>query len=200
MSYNVKLMVKVSNLYYKDSLTQEEISKKLKISKYQVNRILKKAVSSGIVQVNIIDPTVSISSVETDLEKRFGLKRAIVVENSGLSDLELKAKLGVAAASYLLEIIKDGDVIGLSWGTTINEVINHLPSKVNTKVEVVQITGGSHQLSINLNCHDITRRFAAIFGVEPQILYAPAILDSKDLFNMLLNETSIKQTFEYFDR
>ena len=91
MSYNVKLMVKVSNLYYKDSLTQEEISKKLKISKYQVNRILKKAVSSGIVQINIIDPTVSMSNLENDLEKRFGLKRAIVVENYGLSDIELKA-------------------------------------------------------------------------------------------------------------
>lgn len=89
MSYDIKLMVKVSNLYYKDSLTQEEISKKLKISKYQVNRILKKAVRSGIVQVNIIDPTVSISSTENNLEKRFGLKRAIVIENYGLSDTEL---------------------------------------------------------------------------------------------------------------
>ena len=200
MSYNVKLMVKVSNLYYKDSLTQDEISKKLKISKYQVNRILKKAVSSGIVQINIIDPTVSISNLENDLEKRFGLKRAIVVENYGLSDIELKTKLGAAAANYLLEIIKDGDIIGVSWGTTINEVINHLPSRVNKEIQVVQITGGSHQLSINLNCHDITRRFAGIFGAEPHLLYAPAILDSKDLYSLLLNETSIKQTFEYFDR
>ena len=107
MSYNVKLMVKVSNLYYKDSLTQDEISKRLKISKYQVNRILKRAVSSGIVQINIIDPTVSISNLENDLEKRFGLKRAIVVENYGLSNIELKAKLGAAVASYLLEIGRD---------------------------------------------------------------------------------------------
>jgi len=200
MGYNVKLVVKVSNLYYKDSLTQEEISKKLKISKYQVNRILKKAVSSGIVQISIMDPTASISNLENDLEKRFGLKRAIVVENYGLSDIELKAKLGSAAANYLMEIIKDGDVVGLAWGTTINEVINHLPSRVNKEIQVVQITGGSHQLSINMNCHDITRRFAGIFGTEPHLLYAPAILDSKELYNLLLNETSIKQTFEYFDR
>lgn len=200
MGYNIKLMVKVSSLYYKDNLNQEEISKKLKISKYQVNRILKKAVSSGIVQINIIDPTVSVSNLENDLEKRFGLKRAIVVENDGLPDTELKAKLGAAGASYLMEIIKDGDVIGLAWGTTINEVINHLPSRVNKEIQVVQITGGSHQLSINLNCHDITRRFAGIFGAEPHLLYAPAILDSKELYSLLLNETSIRQTFKYFDR
>ncbi len=42
MSYNTKLVIKVANLYYKDGLTQESISKKLKISKYQVNRITKK--------------------------------------------------------------------------------------------------------------------------------------------------------------
>jgi len=178
MTYDIKLMVKVASLYYKDGLTQEDISRKLKISKYQVNRILKRAVNTGVVQINIIDPTKGISSLEEKLEKRFGLKRAIVVENSGLSEVELKTKLGQAAANYLLEIIKDGDIVGVAWGTTVNEVINHLPSKINKQVEVVQITGGIHQLSVNLNCHDIARRFASRFGVEPHLLYAPAIVDS----------------------
>jgi len=41
----------------------------------------------------------------------------------------------------------------MSWGTTVNEVVNHLPARINRDVDVVQITGGSHQLSIDLNCH-----------------------------------------------
>ena len=200
MAYNTKLIVKVSRLYYKDGLTQDEIAEKLKISKYQVNRILKKALSLGIVKITIIDPSSSISVFEEKLENTFGLKRAIVVENFGLSDIELKAKLGMAAAEYLLEIIKDNDVIGVSWGTTINEVINHLPEKINKNVEVVQVTGGSHQLSIDLNCHDITTRLARKFGKEPHLLFAPAILDSKDLLSALMEEKSIKSTFDYFKK
>ena len=200
MPYDIKLMVKIANLFYKENLTQENIAKRLKASKYQVNRILKRALSSGMVQINIIDPTVNISSLEEKLEKKFGLKRAIVVENFGLSDSELKAKLGQAAAKYLIEIIKDGDVIGISWGTTIKEVINFLPSKINKSVRIVQITGGSHQLSIDLNCHDITRRFSSKFGVEPKLLYAPAIVDSKKMHDMLIKETSIKSTFDYFNK
>jgi deoxyribonucleoside regulator len=200
MSYDVKLMVKVANLYYKESLNQENIAKRLKMSKYQVNRILKRALDSGMVQINIIDPTVNISTLEEKLEKKLGLKRAIVVENFGLSELELKSKLGQAAAKYLMEIIKDGDVIGISWGTTIKEVINYLPSKINKSVQVVQITGGSHQLSVDLNCHDITRRFSSKFGIEPKLLYAPAIVDSKKMHDMLIQETSIKSTFEYFNK
>ena len=200
MSYDVKLMVKVANLYYKESLNQENIAKRLKMSKYQVNRILKRALDSGMVQINIIDPTVNISILEEKLEKKFGLKRAIVVENFGLSELELKSKLGQAAAKYLMEIIKDGDVIGISWGTTIKEVINFLPSKINKSVQIVQITGGSHELSIDINCHDITRRFSSKFGVEPKLLYAPAIVDSKKMHDMLIKESSIKSTFEYFNK
>ena len=200
MGYNIKLMVKVANLYYKDSLTQEDIAKKLKVSKYQVNRILKKAIDSGIVQITIIDPSTSVSKLEEELEKKFGLKRAIVIENSGLSDTELKTKLGSAGSEFLLEVIKDNDIIGVSWGTTVNELVNHLPSRINKNVEVVQVTGGSHQISVDLNCHDITGRLAKKFGVEPHLLYAPAILDSKELHDMLLNEKSIRSTFEYFDR
>ena len=45
MTYNIKLIVKIASLYYKDQLNQEEIAKKLKVSKYQVNRILKKALA-----------------------------------------------------------------------------------------------------------------------------------------------------------
>jgi len=200
MPYDNKLMVKVANLFYKENLTQENIAKRLKASKYQVNRILKRALSSGMVQINIIDPTVNISTMEEELEKKLGMKRVIVVENFGLSEIELKAKLGQAAAKYLLEIIKDGDVIGISWGTTIKEVINYLPLKINKSVQVVQITGGSHQLSVDLNCHDITRRFSSKFGVEPKLLYAPAIVDSKKMHDMLIKETSIKSTFEYFNK
>ena len=108
--------------------------------------------------------------------------------------------MGAAAADYLLEVIKDGDVVGVSWGTTVNEVVNHIPSRINREIEVIQITGGSHQLAINLNCHDITRRFAKKFGVQPHLLYAPAILDSKELYSLLLNEKSIRSTFELFKK
>lgn len=67
MAYDVKLMVKVSYLYYKRGLKQESVARKLKISKYKVTRILKMALSSGIVQINIIDPTINVSSLKKKL-------------------------------------------------------------------------------------------------------------------------------------
>lgn len=200
MAYDFKLMVKVATLYYKDGLTQDDISKKIKISKYQVNRILKRSMENGIVQISINDSLTNITEFEDKLEKELNLKRAIVVDNLGLSDKELKAKMGQAASSYLLEIIKNNDIIGVAWGTTVNEVITHLPNKINKNVDVIQVTGGVHQLSVNLNCQDIARRLASIFGAEPHLIYAPAIVESPDLRDLLLNEPSIKETFSFFDK
>ena len=191
-------MVKVATLYYKDGLTQEKISRKIKVSKYQVNRILKRALEMGIVQITINDAMSSISNLEEKLEKTFNLKRAIVIDNLGLSVHELKVKLGQAAARYLMEIVKSGDIIGVAWGTTISEAINHLPAKINKDVKVIQVTGGMHQLALNLNCQDIARRLAARFDSEPHLIFAPAIVESKNLRDLLLREQSIRDTFKHF--
>jgi deoxyribonucleoside regulator len=198
MAYDFKLMVKVATLYYKDRLTQDEIAQRIKVSKYQVNRILKRALEAGIVQITINDSMSGITDLEDKLEKTFGLKRAIVIDNNGLSDKELKVKMGQATAGYLMEIIKNRDVIGIAWGTTVNEVINHLPRKINKNIKVVQVTGGIHQLALNLNCQDIARRLADKFDVEPHLIYAPAIVESKNLRDLLLREQSIRDTFKFF--
>ena len=50
-----ELVFEIANLYYKENLTQESIARKLKISKYKVNRVLKRALVQGIVQIKIIN-------------------------------------------------------------------------------------------------------------------------------------------------
>jgi DNA-binding transcriptional regulator LsrR (DeoR family) len=56
MSYDANIMIKVAKLYYKDNLKQESIARRLEISKYKVNRVLKEARKKGIVQITIIKP------------------------------------------------------------------------------------------------------------------------------------------------
>ena len=56
MSYENDLMVKIAKLYYRENLKQESVARRLKISKYKVSRLLRKATDSGIVKILIIDP------------------------------------------------------------------------------------------------------------------------------------------------
>ncbi|MBM3712326.1 MAG: sugar-binding transcriptional regulator [Actinobacteria bacterium] len=200
MAYNIKLMVKVAKLYFNNKLPQLEIARKLKISKYQVTRLLKMAEKMRIVKIIISDPTLNVTSLEERLEEGFNLKRAIVVENKGLSVDEIRSKIGVEAARYLLEIIKDDDIIGISWGGTVNEVVNNLPSEINRKVKIIQIIGASHQLSIKLSAHDLAKRFGAKFNVEPLLLFAPAVVINKKTRDLFLEDVSIKKVFDYFNK
>ena len=60
MSYNMESMFMIAKLYYKDNLKQDSIARKLNISKYKVNRVLKRAVAEGVVQINIVKLDTSI--------------------------------------------------------------------------------------------------------------------------------------------
>ena len=56
MIYDSDLVLKVARLYYNENLKQESVERRLNISKYKVNRILKRAIENGIVQIIITDP------------------------------------------------------------------------------------------------------------------------------------------------
>jgi DNA-binding transcriptional regulator LsrR (DeoR family) len=58
MPYSKDLMYKIAILYYKDRLKQESVARRLKISKYKVNRVLKSARKEGIIEINIRDPQI----------------------------------------------------------------------------------------------------------------------------------------------
>ena len=51
MKYDLKLMFDISSLYYKKNMTQESIARRLNISKYKVNRILKIAKFEGMIKI-----------------------------------------------------------------------------------------------------------------------------------------------------
>ena len=56
MTYDNNLIFEVSCLYYEDNLTQDSIARRLNISKYKVNRVLKRAQQEGLVQIKILKP------------------------------------------------------------------------------------------------------------------------------------------------
>jgi len=82
MSYDIDLMVRVSHLYYKCGLKQESVARELNISKYKVTRILKRALSSGVVQIKINEPAVDSFKFENDFEKNFNSKGCFIGSKS----------------------------------------------------------------------------------------------------------------------
>ncbi len=98
-----RLLVKVAHLYYEDGLTQVEISRRLRLSRQKVQRLLQSARDQGIVQISIRPIMGIIPELETNLEERFGLGEAVIVETTSYEDQDTVAReVGAGAAEYIL--------------------------------------------------------------------------------------------------
>ncbi|HET8609638.1 MAG TPA: sugar-binding domain-containing protein [Burkholderiales bacterium] len=200
MAAGSALMVKVCHYYYRDQLTMAEIGERLGISRHRVGRLLKEAVDTGVVKIEIHTNSGEITKLEGALEKAFGLKTAVVAEVAAdWSPEDVKRATCKAGAEFLRELLSPHHTIGVGWGSTTFELVNQLEPLKLADATVVQITGGNKRLSMQFDCHEVTRRLAQKLGVRPVLLHAPGIVDKKQTRELLMRESAITETLKYFD-
>ncbi|MBV9793557.1 MAG: hypothetical protein JO016_06410 [Actinobacteria bacterium] len=195
-----RLILKVSQLFYRSGLSQTEIASRLRLSRFQVARLLRAALDDGYVTVKILEPDRWHSSLERRLEERFGLSAAIVVDGEDSSDGEIRLRAADAAGRYLCDVLTDGDVLGISLGSTVQSVVDQLPDRIDKRVEVVQLIGGSSRVATELNSMILTADLARRFRCEPHLLFAPAAVAAGSVRRALLADGEIKETFGLFGK
>ena len=78
-SSNEELLLRVAWFYYKDELTQDEIAKRLSVSRASVGRMLDRARKVGLVSINLNADHLDAFEVSRQLRRTFGLAEALVV-------------------------------------------------------------------------------------------------------------------------
>ena len=89
-------------------------------------------------QADLVDPELSV-----DLQKRFGLRRAIVVTAPGDGQDIVREYVGKAAAQLLSEIVEEGEVVGFTAGRTVYAAAGFLQSLA--RCDVVALGGVAGQ-------------------------------------------------------
>ncbi|HLO11083.1 MAG TPA: sugar-binding domain-containing protein, partial [Pseudoneobacillus sp.] len=173
----ISKVIEAAKLYYLLDYNQNEIAKMLGVSRPTVSRLLQQAKSDGIVQINIMDPTEDVENLGKQLEKRFNLKKAVVASIPQYDDHIIKNYLGEKAAAYLDVIVKDDDIIGVTWGTTIYHVATELKQKFVKNVKVVQLKGGVSYAETNTYASETLYLFGKAYNTAPHNLPLPAIVD-----------------------
>ncbi len=194
------LKVKVSNLYYRQNLSKIDIGEHLRLSRFKVAKLLEDAVKEGIVTIHIKEPENAHIDLENILERNYGIHRVSVIDSTD-DELLLKRNLGRSAAASLMDIVYDGDIIGIAWGTTIYEMVNALPDRIERKnISVVQITGGLHQVEARYNAIELSSRLAKKFNSPCYQLFAPAVVDAVETKRFLYGDSTIKRTLDMFGK
>lgn len=186
-------VVKVAHLYYTEEKTQEEISKQLGISRPTISRMLDYAKKSGIVSIRLNVPNEIFPELEDRLEKMFSLEEVIIVSFNENTTL-LKQNLGRGGADLLKRKVKGIESLGISWGSTLYEVVNNFPSDLTfPEIKIVQLVGGMNPLNSSIYADELAKNLALKLNGNAYILRAPMVVDSPEIRNMLLKESHIKE-------
>ena len=195
MSDDRTLMAKVADLYHLRNLTQQQIAVRLGLSRPTVSRLLTRARALGIVRIEVTQPEGTHQRLEHALEEEFGLREAIVIPGRSESPTATRRALGEAAAEYLDRVLKGGERVGISWGTTLKAVVDSVrPRPLRTIV--VPLVGGIGQAAPNVHANDLARRLAELHAGRVHLLHAPAVVAHPSVRDALLSDERIRHVLD----
>lgn len=187
--------IMVAKMYYIEGLSQEEIAKKIHVSRPSVSRLLKACIQEGIVRIKIDD----ISSFGSEMGKRivdtYGIDKAIVVPPGHSLEAD-KERVGQAAAEYVESLLSPGMLIGIAWGTTIHSFVNSIKQSSTINADVIQLVGGVGNITNDTDANMMALALAKALHGDSYILQAPFMVKSKILRDLLMEEPHIKSYFE----
>ena len=171
-------------LYYVEGLSQEQVARQLGVSRSNVSRMLTSAREQGLVRFEIDYPTARNHSLESAVQAHFAstrLKSAIVVEVDG-DAAGVGALLAVCrgGSEWLSGALRNGQTIGLSWGRTMQTLVDSARFEGRWDVNVVQLSGEA-SLDPARAGHDLVRGLAERIGGRYSYFNAPAVAPTKEV-------------------
>ena len=173
------LMSEVATLYYKKNMTQQEIAEVLHLSRQTVSKLLSDAVEEKIVEIIIHDPEKDCKELEERICATFGIRKCVVCSVSGRNESVHRLMTVKAAVDYILPMIKKGNQkIALSWGRTIQELIQNLPNLSTTGNTVFPLFGATDNENSYFSSNELARKMADKLDATPKCAWFPYLADS----------------------
>lgn len=188
-----RLLTKVSKLYYEDNLNQDDIVARLHISRSTISRLLAQAREEGIVKIVVVPPTGTYSALEAELEKKYAVEEVVIAEAPAPDSPQMIAReLGKAAANYLLRVIDQNDLVGVSWGYTIRGMVSALEPKNFPNVRIVQMTGGIGKPESEAHATELCHTLARTLSCKLALLPAPGVVHSRQTREVYLMDEHVR--------
>jgi DNA-binding transcriptional regulator LsrR (DeoR family) len=188
----VVLAARVARQYYLEGISKIEIADRLGISRFRVARLLESARESGLVRIEIGLPGgVLDAGLSAELCSVFGLKQAFVF-NFPEDGSPLRQRLGEAAGQVLMDLIKPGDVLGLTWSRTLSGLtaaLTQLPP-----CPIVQLTGAVPPPD-GRDLLELVRSVARVGGGPAHVFYAPMLLDDAQAAAAIRRQSDVAEAF-----
>ncbi len=178
--------------YLVDGANIKDVAAELGMSRFKAARLVDWARAAGLVRIEISSGADTDVALSAELEHAFGLERALVVAGLDGPVESVRDALAEVAARGIAELVGPRDVVGVSWGSTLDAVVDRLPGL--RAAGVVQLVGGMATLRSATGGVDLVRRLALHAGTDGYALVAPLIVRTAASADALRGEPMIAET------
>ena len=191
-----RLSINVAKLYYRSEYSQQQIAQELGVSRPSVSRLLQYAKDKGYVKIQIFDPVEDMSHMEHQLLEKYHLKDVCIAASTLNDEQEIKKYIGIKASEYLDSIVRDGDILGVGWGTTMYNLACSLIPRVLKGAQIVQLEGGVTHATGETYANDILELFARNYSTIAQHLPLPVVFGSREVKEMVDQDRYVRRVLE----
>ena len=193
-----------AHLYYEKGLTQEEVARRIEVSRPTVSKLLALASREAIVRVSVRRPGQRDVGLQTVLADALGLRAALVLPGGATGGAAVRE---IMLAQGALELLRETlptlskvEFLGLGWGRAMLAFVEALEQRgdvfLGGTAEVVPLIGGSGQSLEIFQINEMVRRAANALGATARLLPAPALVKNERLRAALLAESSVGPVVE----
>jgi deoxyribonucleoside regulator len=192
----IALLSRVASMYYEDEMTQQEISTQLGYSRSAISRFLTEARQAGVVEIHVHHQPARHAALERELLSCFGLRETRVLVSNGLPYSRMLRLLGELAARRVEQVVADESLLGVSWGTSVYEVVNAIRPPHFPGVTTLQLVGALGTPDPQIDGPELARWLAQRYGGRYQTLPAPAIVGSQAVRDGLSADPRVRKILE----
>jgi DNA-binding transcriptional regulator LsrR (DeoR family) len=183
-------------LYHIGQMSQEEVSRRMGISRFKVLRLLAEARERGLVRISIEHETAATLALSDRLRERFRLTEAQVAPHVGHDAAQARRAVGHLAARYLDRIGRDGEVtVGVGWGRTVAAMADAVTGLRNQGLRFVSLMGSMTHGSAT-SPFDVCMRLAGLTGGRAVFLPAPFLADSAADAARIMGQRMVREALD----
>ncbi|MGI6108685.1 MAG: sugar-binding transcriptional regulator [Eubacteriaceae bacterium] len=195
-----RLMERVCRMYYTDEFGQNEIARKLGISRTAVSRLLTQAKQEGFVSVHLDFKHENFYELQKAIEEKYGLREVIITPDCSPED-DVN-DIGIEGALYLKRLLKPGMKLAITWGRFMQNIINAFEKEGLRKgmripeAEIIPLLGSiktesSPEQDPSIYTSVLASRLADILNCSTHNLPAPMYVKNPEVRTLFCEEPLI---------
>lgn len=197
-------------IYYNQPIGRRVLASELNLGERIVRTEISFLKSQGLIEVNTPGMSVTeegkilvkslkefihelkgLDDIEESIKNYLGLKDVIIIPGDVDNNPTVLKDLGKAASSYIKKIIKNNNIIAITGGSTIKEVVEAFPKMNNiSDVLVVPARGGMGR-KVESQANTLAASLAKKINASYKLLHIPENV-STEVLDGLLKESQIK--------